>query len=69
MARCRAKFLNLLVVELWLAFWGSLFAGAVSPLVAELMPEAARTSGMAIVISFGSGLFGSFWPFLPSTLC
>jgi MFS family permease len=59
---------RLLAVELWLSFFQAIHLGALSPLIAELMPGTARTSGMAIVISLGSGLFGSFTPAIATLL-
>jgi len=62
------SFTRLLLVDLWLSFLVAIYTGAVTPLIAEVMPTAARTSGMAIVISIGSGLFGSFTPAIGTLL-
>jgi MFS transporter, MHS family, citrate/tricarballylate:H+ symporter len=53
---------GLLLVELWLAVLWALYAGGFQPLLTEIMPARARTSAMALVISLGSGFFGSFTP-------
>jgi MFS transporter, MHS family, citrate/tricarballylate:H+ symporter len=58
------SFARLLAVDLWLSLLLGIYCGGVVPLIAELMPSAARTTGMALVISIGSGLFGSFTPAL-----
>jgi MFS family permease len=62
------SFARLLIVELWLSFLQGIYIGALAPLIAEIMPGTARTSGMAIVISLGSGLFGSFTPAIATLL-
>ncbi len=62
------SFGGLLVVELWLAFLSAMHLAGLAPLFAEIMPAKARTSGMALVVSLGSGFFGSFTPAINTLL-
>ena len=62
------SFARLLAVDLWLSLLLGAYSGGVVPLIAELMPSAARTTGMGMVISIGSGLFGSFMPAIGTLL-
>jgi MFS family permease len=62
------SFARLLVVELWLALLYAMYAGALVPLLAELMPAKVRTSGYAIVISLANGIFGTFTPAIATFL-
>jgi MFS family permease len=62
------SFLRLVIVELWLAVLYAMYAGALVPLLAELMPAKVRTSGYAIVISLANGIFGTFTPAIATFL-
>src|SRR5437868_2167690 len=56
------------MVEVGLSSMVALYTGGVVPLIAEVMPGTAKTTGMAIVISIGSGLIGSFTPAIATLL-
>jgi len=62
------SFLRLLLVEMWLAILYAMYAGALVPLLAELMPAKVRTSGYAIIISLANGIFGTFTPAISTAL-
>jgi len=62
------SFVGLLLAELWLSSLVALYSGGVVPLIAEIMPDTVKTTGMAIVISIGSGLIGSFTPAIATLL-
>ena len=62
------SFLRLVIVELWLAVLYAMYAGALVPLLAELMPAKVRTSGYAIIISLANGIFGTFTPAIATFL-
>ena len=62
------SFDRLLIVELWLAALYAMYAGTLVPLMAEMIPAKARSSGYAIVLSLANGLFGSLTPFLATVL-
>ena len=62
------SFSALLIVELWLSFLNAIFTGAVAPLIIEMMPEKARTSGTGLAISLANGVFGSFTPAISALL-
>jgi MFS family permease len=62
------SFARLLAVELWLALLYAMYAGALVPLLAELMPAKVRTSGYAIIISLANGIFGTFTPAIATFL-
>jgi len=59
---------RLLVVELWLAALYAMYAGTLVPLMIEIIPNKARSSGYAIVLSLANGLFGSLTPFIATVL-
>jgi MFS transporter, MHS family, citrate/tricarballylate:H+ symporter len=62
------SFTRLLLVEMWLAVLYAMYAGALVPLLAELMPAKVRTSGYAIIISLANGIFGTFTPAISTAL-
>jgi MFS transporter, MHS family, citrate/tricarballylate:H+ symporter len=62
------SFTRLLLVESWLAVLYAMYAGALVPLVAELMPAKVRSSGYAIILSLANGIFGSFTPAIATFL-
>jgi MFS family permease len=62
------SFTRLLLVEMWLAILYAMYAGALVPLLAELMPAKVRTSGYAIIISLANGIFGTFTPAISTAL-
>jgi metabolite-proton symporter len=57
-----ASFTHLLVVELWLSFMFGMYNGAAVPFLAELMPEAVRTTGFSLAYSLATAIFGGFTP-------
>ena len=59
---------RLLVVEMWLAALYAMYAGTLVPFMIEIIPNKARSSGYAIVLSLANGLFGSLTPFLATVL-
>jgi MFS family permease len=59
---------RLLVVELWLAALYAMYAGTLVPLMVEVIPGKARSSGYAIVLSLANGIFGSLTPFIATVL-
>jgi MHS family citrate/tricarballylate:H+ symporter-like MFS transporter len=59
---------RLLLVELWLAALYAMYAGTLVPFMIEIIPNKARSSGYAIVLSLANGLFGSLTPFLATVL-
>ena len=59
---------RLLVVELWLAALYAMYAGTLVPLMIEVIPGKARSSGYAIILSLANGLFGSLTPFIATVL-
>jgi MFS transporter, MHS family, citrate/tricarballylate:H+ symporter len=61
-------FMRLLMVETWLAVLYAAYAGALVPLVAEMMPSKVRSSGYAIILSVANGMFGSFTPAIATLL-
>jgi MFS family permease len=56
------SFFRFLLVEFWLAVLYAMYAGALVPLLTEIMPAKVRSSGYAIVLSLANGLFGTFTP-------
>jgi MFS transporter, MHS family, citrate/tricarballylate:H+ symporter len=56
------SFERLLAVELWLAALYAMYAGTLVPLLTEIIPGKARSSGYSIILSLANGLFGSFTP-------
>ena len=56
------SFGHLLVAELWLSFIFGMYNGAAVPFLAELMPEAVRTSGFSLAYSLATAVFGGFTP-------
>ena len=56
------SFTRLLLVEMWLAVLYAMYAGALVPLLAEIIPAKVRSSGYAIILSLANGIFGSFTP-------
>jgi metabolite-proton symporter len=56
------SFAHLLVAELWLSFIFGMYNGAAVPFLAELMPEAVRTSGFSLAYSLATAIFGGFTP-------
>src|SRR5262245_4320043 len=62
------SFDRLLIVELWLAALYAMYAGTLVPLMAEIIPPRARSSGYAIILSLANGLFGGLTPFLATVL-
>ena len=61
-------FSRLLAVESWLAVLYAAYAGALVPLVAEVMPAKVRSSGYAVILSVANGIFGSFTPTIATFL-
>jgi MFS family permease len=61
-------FTRLLLVETWLAVLYAAYAGALVPLVAEMLPAKVRSSGYAIILSVANGMFGSFTPAIATLL-
>ena len=62
------SFTRLLLVETWLAVLYATYAGALVPLLTELMPAKVRSSGYAIILSLANGIFGSFTPAIATFL-
>jgi MFS family permease len=62
------SFGRLLAIELWLAALYAMYAGTLVPLMAELIPGKARSSGYAIILSLANGIFGSLTPFIATVL-
>jgi MFS transporter, MHS family, citrate/tricarballylate:H+ symporter len=62
------SFARLLAAEMWLALLYALYAGALVPLMVEVMPDKVRSSGYAIVLSLANGTFGGFTPVIASLL-
>ncbi len=62
------SFTRLLIVEMWLAVLYSMYAGALVPLLAEVIPGKVRSSGYAIILSIANGLFGAFTPAIATFL-
>ncbi len=62
------SFGRLLAVELWLAALYAMYAGTLVPLMVEIIPSKARTSGYAIIISLANGIFGSLTPFIATVM-
>ena len=58
------SFERLLTVELWLAALYAMYAGTLVPLLTEIIPGKARSSGYSIILSLANGIFGSFTPFI-----
>ena len=56
------SFAHLLVAELWLSFIFGMYNGAAVPFLAELMPEAVRTTGFSLAYSLATAIFGGFTP-------
>jgi MFS family permease len=56
------SFTHLLLAELWLSFIFGMYNGAAVPFLAELMPEAVRTSGFSLAYSLATAIFGGFTP-------
>ena len=56
------SFGHLLVAELWLSFIFGMYNGAAVPFLAELMPEAVRTTGFSLAYSLATAVFGGFTP-------
>jgi metabolite-proton symporter len=56
------SFVHLLVAELWLSFIFGMYNGAAVPFLAELMPEAVRTTGFSLAYSLATAVFGGFTP-------
>jgi MHS family citrate/tricarballylate:H+ symporter-like MFS transporter len=56
------RFERLLAVELWLAALYAMYAGTLVPLLTEIIPGKARSSGYSVILSLANGLFGSFTP-------
>ena len=44
------------------------YAGALVPLIAEMLPGKVRSSGYAIILSVANGMFGSFTPAIATLL-
>ncbi len=59
---------RLLAVESWLAVLYAAYAGALVPLIAEMMPDKVRSSGYALILSVANGIFGSFTPAIATFL-
>jgi hypothetical protein len=59
---------RLLAVESWLAVLYAAYAGALVPLIAEVMPQKVRSSGYAVILSVANGIFGSFTPAISTLL-
>jgi MFS transporter, MHS family, citrate/tricarballylate:H+ symporter len=59
---------RLLAVESWLAVLYAAYAGALVPLIAEVMPPNVRSSGYALILSVANGIFGSFTPAIATFL-
>jgi MFS family permease len=59
---------RLLAVESWLAVLYAAYAGALVPLVAEVLPQKVRSSGYAVILSVANGIFGSFTPAIATVL-
>ena len=59
---------RLLAVESWLAVLYAAYAGALVPLIAEVMPQKVRSSGYALILSVANGIFGSFTPAIATLL-
>ena len=59
---------RLLAVELWLAALYAMYAGTLVPLMIEVIPGKARSSGYAIILSLANGIFGSLTPFIATVL-
>ena len=59
---------RLLAVESWLAVLYAAYAGALVPLIAEVMPPKVRSSGYAVILSVANGIFGSFTPAIATFL-
>jgi MFS family permease len=57
-----ASFGHLLIAELWVSLLWGLFNGAAVPFLAEIMPEAVRTSGFSLAYSLATAIFGGFTP-------
>ena len=62
------SFERLLAVELWLASLYAMYAGTLVPLLTEIIPGKARSSGYSIILSLANGIFGSFTPFIATGL-
>jgi len=62
------SFERLLAVELWLAALYAMYAGTLVPLLTEIIPGKARSSGYSIILSLANGIFGSFTPFIATGL-
>jgi MFS family permease len=62
------SFGRLLAVELWLCALYAMYAGTLVPLMTEIIPGKARSSGYAIVLSLANGIFGSLTPFIATVL-
>jgi len=56
------SFSRFLIVEFWLAILYAMYAGALVPLMTEIMPNKVRSSGYAIILSLANGIFGTFTP-------
>jgi len=56
------SFSRFLIVEFWLAILYAMYAGALVPLLTEIMPAKVRSSGYAIILSLANGMFGTFTP-------
>lgn len=62
------SFGHLLIAELWLSFIFGMYNGAAVPFLAELMPEAVRTSGFSLAYSLATAIFGGFTPAICTAL-
>jgi MHS family citrate/tricarballylate:H+ symporter-like MFS transporter len=62
------SFERLMVVQFWLAILYAMYAGTLVPLMVELMPAKVRSSGYAIILSLANGVFGTFTPFVATSL-
>jgi metabolite-proton symporter len=62
------SFGHLLLAELWLSFIFGMYNGAAVPFLAELMPEAVRTSGFSLAYSLATAIFGGFTPAICTAL-
>jgi MFS family permease len=62
------SFERLLGIELWLAALYAMYAGTLVPLLTEIIPGKARSSGYSVILSLANGLFGSFTPFIATGL-
>jgi len=62
------SFERLLAIELWLAALYAMYAGTLVPLLTEIIPGKARSSGYSVILSLANGLFGSFTPFIATGL-